>query len=134
VTPEFLLDTHVVVRWLIEPRKLSKDQGRVLRTEIKSERPLAIAAMTLLEIAALTVGGRVQSKGDPNELLNRLEASPSVIVLPITFEIASEFAAIAHSLRDPADRAIVATARVHRLRLLTSDEAIIDSRLVATIY
>jgi PIN domain nuclease of toxin-antitoxin system len=131
--PEFLLDTHVVVRWLIEPRKLSKDQSRILRTETNRGRPLALAAMTLLEIAALTAGGRVRSKGDANELLSRLEASPSVVVLPITFEIASEFAALAHSLRDPADRAIVATARVHRLRLLTSDETIVDSRLVTTI-
>ena len=133
VTPEFLLDTHVVVRWLIEPRKLSKDQARVLRSETSRGRPLAIAAMSLLEIATLTASGRIQSTGDPQELLSRLQTSPSVLVLPITFEIAAEFAAIAHSLRDPADRAIVATARVHRLRLITSDQRIMDSKLVSTI-
>lgn len=33
-------------------------------------------------------------------------------------------------LRDPADRAITATAKVHRLRLVTSDLRIIDSGLV----
>jgi PIN domain nuclease of toxin-antitoxin system len=36
-------------------------------------------------------------------------------------------------LRDPADRAIVATARVHKLRLVTSDERIIESELVPVI-
>jgi PIN domain nuclease of toxin-antitoxin system len=36
-------------------------------------------------------------------------------------------------LRDSADRTIVATARVHRLRLLTSDRRIIDSKLVSVI-
>lgn len=35
--------------------------------------------------------------------------------------------------RDPADRAIVATARVHRLRLVTSDQRIIESKLVPVI-
>jgi PIN domain nuclease of toxin-antitoxin system len=36
-------------------------------------------------------------------------------------------------LRDPADRAIVATARVHRLRLLTSDQRIATSGLVPVV-
>jgi PIN domain nuclease of toxin-antitoxin system len=133
LTPEFLLDTHVVVRWLIEPRKLSKDQARFLRTEVNRGHPLAIAAMSLLEIATLTASRRIQSTGDPQELLTRLQASPSVLVLPITFQIAAEFAALAHALRDPADRAIVATARVHRLKLITSDERIIDCKLVPTV-
>jgi PIN domain nuclease of toxin-antitoxin system len=37
------------------------------------------------------------------------------------------------SLRDPGDRVIVATARVHRLRLLTADQRIIESGLVPVI-
>jgi PIN domain nuclease of toxin-antitoxin system len=36
-------------------------------------------------------------------------------------------------LRDPADRAIAATARVHRLRLVTSDQRIIESKLVPVV-
>ena len=53
--------------------------------------------------------------------------------LPLTFEIAIEAAQLGAALRDPADQAIVATARVHRLRLLTSDERIIDSKLVGVV-
>jgi PIN domain nuclease of toxin-antitoxin system len=41
--------------------------------------------------------------------------------------------ALGDSLRDPGDRIIVATARVHHLRLLTADQRIIDSDLVAVI-
>jgi PIN domain nuclease of toxin-antitoxin system len=36
-------------------------------------------------------------------------------------------------LHDPADRAIVCTARVHSLRLVTSDRRIVDSNLVSVI-
>jgi PIN domain nuclease of toxin-antitoxin system len=54
-------------------------------------------------------------------------------ILPITYAIASEVAALGGALRDPADRAIVATARVHRLRLLTSDQRIIESKLASVI-
>ena len=35
--------------------------------------------------------------------------------------------------RDPADRIIVATARVHDATLLTRDKRIIDAKLVPTI-
>jgi len=37
------------------------------------------------------------------------------------------------ALRDPADRAIAATARAHRLRLVTSDHQIIESKLVSMV-
>jgi PIN domain nuclease of toxin-antitoxin system len=36
-------------------------------------------------------------------------------------------------LRDPADRVIAATARVHRLRLVTSDQRMIESGLVGVV-
>jgi PIN domain nuclease of toxin-antitoxin system len=36
-------------------------------------------------------------------------------------------------LRDPADAAIVATARVHGLRVVTSDQRIIAVNVVSTI-
>ena len=131
--PEFLLDTHIAVRWLTVPQRLSKDQLRTIRAEISRSRPLGIAAITLLEIAALLTERKTRLKTDPGDLLRQLEESPDFAVLAITFEIASEFAAIAHALRDPADRAIVATARVHRLKLITSDERIIDSKLVPVV-
>ena len=54
-------------------------------------------------------------------------------VLPVTFEIASEVASMGRALQDPADRAIVATACVHRLTLVTSDQRIIESKRVPVI-
>ena len=54
-------------------------------------------------------------------------------MIPISFEIISEMSAIGGFLRDPFDWTIVATARVHGLRLVTSDERIIDSKLVEVV-
>lgn len=87
--------------------------------------------MTLVEIALFEATSGIKSK--PNELLRNLELAPEFAILPITFHIAAEIASIGPSLRDPADRTVVATARVHRLRLVTSDQRIIDSKLVQTI-
>lgn len=50
----------------------------------------------------------------------------------MTYEIALDIASLA-DLRDPADRAIAATARVHRLRLVTSAQQIIESGLVPIV-
>ena len=90
--------------------------------------------MTLLELAVqFGNDGRLRSEIPLANLLSDLSSSPSFQVLPLDFEIAAEVAAMGDSLRDPADRAIVATARVHRLRLITSDQRIIESGLVPVI-
>lgn len=87
--------------------------------------------MTLFELALL-LGEDRRIKVSLDELLDKLQQHPNLEILPITVEIAKEIAALS-SLRDPADRAIVATARVHRLRLLTSDQRIIESKLVTVV-
>jgi PIN domain nuclease of toxin-antitoxin system len=62
-----------------------------------------------------------------------LESAPGFEIIPFSIEIATDVAALGPSLRDPADRAIVCTARVHGLRLITSDQRIIDSGLVPVV-
>lgn len=129
----FLLDTHIAVRWLSEPRKLSRNQRRVLEEAINRNEPVAISAITLLETAVLMRERATRSNTPTRDLLQQIEASPVFQVLPLTFEIATEVAALGDSLRDPADRAIVATARVHRLTLVTSDQRIISSNLITIV-
>jgi PIN domain nuclease of toxin-antitoxin system len=52
----------------------------------------------------------------------------------ITPAIASELAALPTSFhRDPADRILVATARVLGATLLTQDDRVIDARLAPTL-
>jgi PIN domain nuclease of toxin-antitoxin system len=70
--------------------------------------------------------------GRADQILSALEMNPSFEILPITIPIALDAGALM-MLRDSADRTIVATARVHGLRLLTSDQRIIDSKLVPVI-
>jgi PIN domain nuclease of toxin-antitoxin system len=89
--------------------------------------------MSLLEMALLSGEGRYRLKSRLDEYFDELQSNPVFRILPLTFEIATEVALMGSALRDPADRAIVATARVHRLRLITSDQRIIESHLVETI-
>jgi PIN domain nuclease of toxin-antitoxin system len=84
-------------------------------------------------MAVLASQGRVRLKLSLEQVFEMLQANPSLRVLPLTYEIAQEVASMGSALRDPADRAIVATARVHRLRMVTSDQRIIESKLVAVL-
>ena len=129
--PRFLLDTHVVVRWLMESKKLSREQTRSLMEAIRRGEPLALSAVTLVDLAVLTSEGRLRISLD--DIFDELRANPLFRVFPLTYEIASEVASLGRVLRDPADRAIVATARVHRLRLVTSDQRIIESKLIPVV-
>jgi PIN domain nuclease of toxin-antitoxin system len=130
--PRFLLDTHIAVRWLIQARRLSREQLRALEESVRRAEPVALSAISLLEIAVLAGEGRLRLKVSLDEFFEELQGNPVFRLLPLDYEVASEVASLG-ILRDPADRTIVATARVHRLRLVTSDQRIIDSKLVPVI-
>jgi len=120
------------VHWLSSPRKLSREQTRVLEQIEQRGEPLAISAITFLELALLSER-RTRREIPFEDLVERLSSHASVQAIPLSLEIAVELAAIGGALEDPADRAIVATARVHRLKLITSDQRIIDSGLVSVV-
>jgi PIN domain nuclease of toxin-antitoxin system len=128
-----LLDTHILVRWLADPKRLSRDQARILNEVIRRRETVGISAITLLEIAILSRDGPLRMKLSMDDVFAELEASPVFRILPLTIEIAKEVFALGAALRDPADRVIVATARVYGMRLLTSDRRIIESNIVSAV-
>jgi PIN domain nuclease of toxin-antitoxin system len=88
--------------------------------------------MSLLELAFLNEG-KQRLSFRLEKVFYELDTNPVFRIIPLTTDIAYEMAAMGDALRDPSDRAIVATARVHRLRLLTADQRIIESALVPVI-
>ena len=93
---------------------------------------MGVSAISLLEIALLAEGRkRIGARLD--QVFHELDTNPAFRIIPLTTDVALEMAALGDALRDPGDRVIVATARVHRLRLLTADQRIIESDLVPVI-
>jgi PIN domain nuclease of toxin-antitoxin system len=127
-----LLDTHVLLRWLLEARKLSRSQLRALESAVRRGEPVALSAISLLEIAVLASGEKPKLKLSLDEFFQGLNSSATFRIFPLTYEVALD-AALLSVLRDPSDRAIVATARIHRLRLVTSDQRIVESKLVPVV-
>jgi PIN domain nuclease of toxin-antitoxin system len=132
VTARLLVDTHILVHWIAEPRRLSGEQLRLMREAARKQEPVAISAITLVELALLRAA-RARIQHEIEQTLNEIESSQTVQILPLTVDIAREVTPLVPILRDPSDCVIVATARVHGLRLLTSDERILDSNLVQVV-
>lgn len=130
MTSHYLLDTHILIWWLEEPRKLSRQQTRVIEDAERLQRTVGVSSITLLELAVLD--NRRSLRADVKEVLEALRNNPLFEIIPFTLDIAAETAGLT-SFRDPADRAIVATALVRRLKLLTADEDIIESNLVSVV-
>ena len=128
-----LLDTHVFLWWHLDPKQLSRKQRAVV-DRASQDAPLAVSDITLWEVALLVELGRVELDVPLGQWLELASAPPLVERLRVTPAIAAEVAILGSALhRDPADRILVATARVHGLQLVTSDRAIAASRLVPVV-
>jgi PIN domain nuclease of toxin-antitoxin system len=86
---------------------------------------LAIADISLWEAAKLVELGRLNLSVSLEEFFN-LAITPELTVLPVTPAIAERVSTLEVSgfHMDPADQLIVATALVHRLRLISDDSRI----------
>jgi PIN domain nuclease of toxin-antitoxin system len=129
-----LLDTHILVWWQIDPSRLTPDQRRALDLSREINEQLGVAAITLWEIAKAVELRRLQFDQELDVVLRGIEQHPLLRVLRLDAYVARESTLLGATLRgDPADQLIVATARVHGLRLVTSDERIRRSETVPVI-
>lgn len=99
-----------------------------------ADEPLWVSDITLWEIATLSSLGRIQLHLPLREWLEKATAPPLVQRFPINPAVAAEVATLPDTFhRDPADRIIVASAKVLGAVLLTQDRRIIDAGLVPTV-
>jgi PIN domain nuclease of toxin-antitoxin system len=132
IAPVILLDTHALVWAVAEPKRLSRPAAAAIR-HARREDGLAIAAITLWELAALVAKGRIQAYGTVEASVRLL--IEGVTVRPLTPEIAALAIQFSDDYpRDPADRLIGATARAEGLLLVTRDEKMRGSPLLKTIW
>jgi PIN domain nuclease of toxin-antitoxin system len=128
-----LLDTHALVWWVDGSKKLSRDQHRATE-RAASTGGLFVSEVSFWEIAMLVEAQKLTFREPIDEWLERAAAAPAVERIGITPTIAREIASLSTTRNwDPADRIIVATARVLGAPLVTSDSRIIRSKLVPTI-
>ena len=127
---KYLLDTHALLWAITDEERLSTKAARAINTAPYEQ--LAIADVTLQEIGLLLHAGRITFNRSPAAILGIM--LNYVTVLPITLEIGLTAPSLALPHGDQFDRIITATAKVHRLTLITKDANISDSSLVSTLW
>ena len=128
-----LLDTHVLIWWLTDSARLSPAQREVIASA-SATSPLLVSDISLWEVAMLHSLGRIRLSLPLRDWLDAAVAPPLVRRHGISPAIAAELASLPESFhRDPADRILVATARVLAATLLTRDRRIVDAALATTL-
>jgi PIN domain nuclease of toxin-antitoxin system len=125
-----LLDTHIWLWSLLEPSRLTK---RVVRELEREDAELWLSPISVWELLNLVDRGRVRLASSPGEWVEEALGRVPLHEAPVTNEVALETRNVRLSHRDPADRFLVATARVFDLRLATADERLIDLKDVPTL-
>jgi PIN domain nuclease of toxin-antitoxin system len=125
-TPDrLLLDTHVWI-WLMEGvDELSPEQ--VARLDLAARvQSLFLSAISPWEVATLAVKRRISLPVPLAEWMGRAVGQPGLQLLPLSPEVSVESAQLADFHGDPADRILVATARLENLTLATRDSRILN--------
>ncbi len=128
-----LLDTHILIWWLDDRDRLSRAQQEAVAST-SAESPLAVSDISLWEVATLHGLERIRLTISLREWLDKAVAPPLARRQGISPAVAAELASLPGSFhRDPADRILVATARVFGMTLLTQDRRIIDAGPIDTL-
>jgi PIN domain nuclease of toxin-antitoxin system len=121
-----LLDTHVWIWFMLASPELSVS-GRSAINRAAAAGRLRIAAISLWETALLASGGRVALGRPVTQWMTAAVSARGLSVEPLLPQVAVEAYSLPDAFhRDPADRLIVATARVTSATLMTRDRRILD--------
>jgi PIN domain nuclease of toxin-antitoxin system len=125
---KLLLDTHIWLWSMADPRRLSRRVQHELRA---ANNELWLSPVSTWEALLLNAKGRIQLRGDLREWMER--ATMPFREAPLTHEIvvAAQGVPLEHS--DPADRFLAATAAVLGLTLLTADQRLVGLGTISTL-
>jgi PIN domain nuclease of toxin-antitoxin system len=118
-----LLDTHIWLWSLVERPRLS---ARVIHELGHPDNELWLSPISLWELVQLSQKKRLTLDQEVDSwIADKLSAVP-LREAPVTYEVARETGRLRLSHRDPADRFLVATAKVFELTLVTGDERLLN--------
>lgn len=118
-----LLDTHIWVWWTHQDERLpTATRSFIERHEAAG---VGVSAISCWEVAKLAERGRLRLPMPTSDWFHAALSYPGVRLLDLTPDISAEACSLPGDFHaDPADQIIVATARHHRIDLVTLDERI----------
>lgn len=129
------LDTHALIWWVAEPRRIPAKARRAIDAALKGGESLAVSAISVWEVATLVERGRLTLSLDADTWLANVLALPMLTFHPVDNVIALRSVRLpGFPHRDPADRMIVATAMGINATLVTADARLRAYQPVATLW
>lgn len=127
---EVVLDTHVWLWWL-QPQSPLRAAERDALDRIAAAKGIYLPAICMWEAQVLHSKGRIDLPVPFPTWLRQATSNDLLTLLPLGVDAVAEVDTLPATFHgDPADRMIVATARIHEMPLATHDKAIRKSRLV----
>lgn len=130
-----VLDTHVLLWWASGDRaRLSPAAIDAIEAELAGGQ-MVVSSITAWELAVLVAKGRIALSMDVESWLDVVREIESIRFMPVDNTIALKSVELPGEFhKDPADRMIVATARMFAAPLVTADEKIRAYPHVKTIW
>jgi len=122
-----LLDTHCWV-WMQLGLTSKFTRSAITATERAARAGvLRVSVMSIWEIGMLESKGRLELKMNCAEWVRQALATPGLRLVALTPEIAIESSRLPGQFHgDPADRLLVATARIEAISLMTKDDRLLE--------
>lgn len=114
----FLLDTCTLVRLAGFPETLSA----AAREAIENAWYLYVSPVSIWEVIFKCQIGKLELSLPPRDWFAQLKSEYDIKMLPLTEEAATLAGELPLHHRDPADRFIIATAKLHNLPVVTTDK------------
>lgn len=119
-----LLDTHIWIWSVVEPQRLS---ARVVKQLTNPDNQLWLSSISVWELLLLHKKHRIELEGEAEPWVRKTLDLLHLNEAPLTIDVALEVGSVSLSHDDPADRFLVATARVFDLTLVTADKRLIHA-------
>lgn len=121
---KLLLDTCAILHFSAAPERLSP---AIVARMTATDSEVWCSVISIGEIACLQERGRIEIDGHWKTWFRTLLEVNGWNLAPITGEIAEEAWSLPDPIhRDPADRILIATSRIRRMPLVTTDHLILD--------
>jgi PIN domain nuclease of toxin-antitoxin system len=119
-----LLDTHIWIWSVLEPQKLT---ARVARQLTSPDNQLWLSSISVWEFLLLHRKRRIELEEEAEAWVRKTLELLQLNDAPVTIEVALDVASVNLPHDDPADRFLVAAARVFDLTLVTADKRLINA-------
>ncbi len=129
---KLLLDTCVILWSVSDSKKLSAQASKILTD---SESEILVSAMSCAEIACACERGKIELDRHWKKWFRDFSGLNGWSVMPIDILIIEEAYSLPQPFHaDPADRVLVATARVLGASIVTADKKILEYPHVETVW